>query len=136
MKYKFNLPNEDDLIVVTTYIKLHNKTRYYPLSLVLDTGASHTVIDLNMLLIAGYDRSLRLNRNVKVQTANKIIEADKFTLDELKVMERSIKDFEITTYDFLAQDDVLSYDGVLGLDFFKNTELNIDFKKFELTITL
>ena len=94
------------------------------------------MIDLNMLLIAGYDRSLRLNRNVKVQTANKIIEADKFTLDELKVMERSIKDFEITTYDFLAQDDVLSYDGVLGLDFFKNTELNIDFKKFELTITL
>ena len=57
-------------------------------------------------------------------------------LDELKVMERSMKNFEIATYDFLAQDDLLSYDGVLGLDFFKNTELLIDFKKSELTTTL
>ena len=136
MIYRFNLSFEDDLIVVTTYIKLHNKARYYPLSLVLDTGASHTVIDFNMLLLAGYDRSLRLDKNVKVQTANKIIEADKFMLDELKVMERSMKNFEIATYDFLAQDDLLSYDGVLGLDFFKNTELLIDFKKSELTTTL
>ena len=80
---------------------------------------------------AGYDRSLRLDKNMKVQTANKIIdEADKFMLDKLKVMERSMKDFEITTY------DSLSYDVVLGLDFFKNTELLIDFKKSELTITL
>ena len=136
MKYSFSLQNEDDLIVITTYIKLHNKPNYYPLSLVLDTGASHTVIDLNMLLIAGYDKSLRLDKNVKVQTANKIIDADKFLLDEVKILGRVVKNFEITTYDFLAQDDVLSYDGVLGLDFFRNTELHIDFKKSVLTITI
>ena len=136
MTYTFDLHTEDDLIIITTYIKLHNRSQYYPLSLVLDTGASHTVIDFNMLLIVGYDRSQRLQKNVKVQTANKIIEADKFILDELKVLDRSIKNFEITTYDFLSQDDVLAYDGVLGLDFFKNTELHINFKKSELTITL
>jgi predicted aspartyl protease len=136
MKYSFDLVHEDDLIVVTAYIKLHGKNNYYPLSLVLDTGASHTVIDFNMLLLAGYDRSLRLKKNVKVQTASKIIDADKFRLDEIKVLDRPMKDFEITTYDFLMQDDLLAYDGVLGLDFFRNTELLIDFKKSELTITI
>ncbi len=136
MTYKFHLTSEDDLIVITTYIKLHGKRLYYPLSLVLDTGASHTVVDLNMILIAGYDKSLRLDKNVKVQTANKIIDADKFLLDEIKVMDRTISGFEVTTYDFLAQDDVLNYDGVLGLDFFKDTQLLIDFKTSEITINL
>jgi len=136
MNYKFNLASEDDLIVVTTYIKIRGKSLYYPLSLVLDTGASHTVIDLNMILVAGYDKGLRLDKNVKVQTANKIIEADKFLLEEVKVMDRVIKSFEVTTYDFLAQDDVLNYDGVLGLDFFRDTQLLIDFKTSEIHITL
>lgn len=135
MKYKFQLLGEDDLIVITTKIKFHNQPFYYPLSLVLDTGASHTVIDLNMLLIAGYDKSLRLNKDVKVQTANKIIDADKFILDELKVLDKSFKNFEVTTYDFLAQDDLLDYDGVLGLDFFRDTTLFIDFKNCELVIS-
>jgi hypothetical protein len=134
MKYKFELNDEDDLIVITASIKLRNKQLYYPLSLVLDTGASHTVVDLNMLLIAGYNKSLRLDKNVKVQTANKIIDADKFKLEEIKVLDRVITQFEVTTYDFLAQDDVLSYDGVLGLDFFRDTKLTINFKKKELTI--
>ncbi len=134
MRYTFDLVHEDDLIMVTAYIKLRDKERYYPLSLVLDTGASHTVIDFNMLLLAGYDRDLRLKKNVKVQTASKIIEADKFKLDEIKVLDRVIKTFEITTYDFLEQEGLLAYDGVLGLDFLKNTQLCIDFKKSEITI--
>jgi predicted aspartyl protease len=136
MKYHFKLESEDDLIVITTYIKLHGKPLYYPLSLVLDTGASHTVIDLNILLVAGYDKSLRLDKNVKVQTANKIIDADKFKLEEIKVIDRVLKNFEVTTYDFLAQDDLLNYDGVLGLDFFRDTQLLIDFKNSEITIHL
>lgn len=134
MKYKFELNDEDDLIIITAYIKLRNKRLSYPLALVLDTGASHTVIDLNMLLIAGYNKSLRLDKNIKLQTATKIIDADKFKLEEIKVLERTLTDFEVTTYDFLAQDDVLSYDGVLGLDFFRDTKLTINFKKKELTI--
>jgi predicted aspartyl protease len=134
MTYPFRLETEDDLIVVTTYIKLHRQNLYYPLSLVLDTGASHTVIDLNMLLVAGYTKNLRLERQVKVQTANKIIDADKFVLEEIKILDKRITDFEVTTYDFLAQDDLLDYDGVIGLDFFKNTILTIDFQKQELIL--
>lgn len=134
MTYPFTLETEDDLIVVTTYIKLYHQNLYYPLSLVLDTGASHTVIDLNMLLIAGYTKNLRLERQVKVQTANKIIDADKFILEEIKILNKNIKNFEVTTYDFLAQDDLLDYDGVIGLDFFKGTTLIIDFKKQILSI--
>jgi hypothetical protein len=136
MIYKFNLQTEDDLIVLTTHIKLFRQNLYYPLSLVLDTGASHTVIDLNMLLIAGYHKSLRLDKQIKVQTATKIIDADKFLLEEIKFLDRTFQNFEVTTYDFLAQDDVLDYDGVLGLDFFKGTKFCIDLKKQELSIKI
>jgi len=135
MTYSFHRGSEDDLIVMTAYLRLPGKKLYYPLSLVLDTGASHTVIDLNMLLVAGYDKGLRLNRDVKVQTANKIIDADKIIVEELKILERSIPNFEVTTYDFLAQEDLLDYDGVLGLDFFQGTQLLIDFVKSQLTIS-
>jgi Aspartyl protease len=134
MKYKFSRKSEDDLIVVTTYLKVYRKSTYYPLSLVLDTGASHTVIDLNMLLVAGYSKSLKLNKEVKIQTANKIIDADKMIVEELKILDKSTMNFEITTYDFLAQDDLLDYDGVLGLDFFQGTKLNIDFIKSAFTV--
>jgi hypothetical protein len=136
VKYQFHRKSEDDLIVITTFLKLRGKSSYYPLSLALDTGASHTVIDLNMLLITGYNKSLRLNKEVKVQTANKIIDADKMIVDELKISDISIPNFEITTYDFLAQEDLLDYDGVLGLDFFKNSKMSIDFVKSILTITI
>jgi hypothetical protein len=135
VKYQFQRKSEDDLIVINTFLKLRGKSSYYPLSLVLDTGASHTVIDLNMLLITGYNKSLRLNKEVKVQTANKIIDADKMIVDELRISDISIPNFEITTYDFLAQEDLLDYDGVLGLDFFKDSKMSIDFIKSILTIT-
>jgi hypothetical protein len=87
-----------------------------------------------MLLVAGYEKNLRLNKEVKVQTANKIIDADKILVEELKILDRAIPNFEVTTYDFLAQDDLLDYDGVLGLDFFQGTRLLLDFVKSELTI--
>jgi hypothetical protein len=134
MTYAFHRNSEDDLIVVTSYLRLPGKKLYYPLSLILDTGASHTVVDLNMLLVAGYEKKLRLNKEVKVQTANKIIDADKILVEELKILDRAIPNFEVTTYDFLAQDDLLDYDGVLGLDFFQGTRLLLDFVKSELTI--
>ena len=48
--YKFELPDEDSLIILKGKIANDN------LSLALDTGASHTVIDLSTLLLAGsYD---------------------------------------------------------------------------------
>ncbi|MEK7257661.1 MAG: aspartyl protease family protein [Bacteroidota bacterium] len=132
MSYSFQRKTEDDLIVISAYLLDPVKGLRYPLSLALDTGASHTVVDLNMLLIAGYGNSLQLREDVRVQTANKIIPADKVIVKELKVLEKAIPNFEITTYDFLAQDDLLDYDGVLGLDFFAGSRLLIDFIQSEV----
>ena len=53
-------------------------------------------------------------------------------LEELKFLDKTLQNFEVTTYDFLAQDDLLDYDGVIGLDFFKGTILTIDFEKQQL----
>jgi hypothetical protein len=44
----FSLETEDSLILVPTFVEDEE------VSLVLDTGASHTIIDLTKLLIIGY----------------------------------------------------------------------------------
>ena len=47
-KFTFELKNEDDLII------LIGKANGHKIQLALDTAASHSVIDLNVLLMLGY----------------------------------------------------------------------------------
>jgi hypothetical protein len=47
--YPFHLDDEDSLITVDCHVGFDTYT------MALDTGASHTVIDLSVLLIAGYE---------------------------------------------------------------------------------
>ena len=46
--YLLELVRPDDIILTEVLINTHTA------SLVLDTGATHTIVDLNTLLIAGY----------------------------------------------------------------------------------
>jgi hypothetical protein len=42
---------------------------------------------------------------------------------------------EICSYDFFSNDVLWEIHGVLGLDFFKNTDLLISFKRFEIVVS-
>jgi hypothetical protein len=105
----------------------------YEVRLALDTGASDTVIDLTALLIAGYRKSHVLDE-IELETAKGIIRADIFQAKELKALGLVKRNFDICSYDFLANNILTDIDGVLGLDFFMNSKVCIDLKKFELTI--
>ena len=48
-RFRFNLDDEDSLILVNSELDRD------VLSLALDTGATNTIIDLSMLMIAGYE---------------------------------------------------------------------------------
>lgn len=123
-KFDFQLADEDALILVEAYIN------DYPLILALDTAASQTVIDWNVLFLSGCPISLEkdLKNTVPVETASGIMDVPIYEMNDFSVLGIHKTSFPVLTYDFLAKGLVSSYDGVLGIDFFrKQCVLTIDF---------
>ncbi len=123
-KFDFQLADEDALILVEAYIK------DYPLILALDTAASQTVIDWNALFLAGCTIPLveDLKNTVPVETASGIMDVPIYEMSDFNVLGIHKTNFPVLTYDFLAKGLISSYDGVLGIDFFrKQYVLTIDF---------
>lgn len=125
--YKFELPDEDSLIILKGKIANDN------LSLALDTGASHTVIDLSTLLLAGYNLQDSIG-TISLETANGAVNAFVFKLNSITVLGKTIVDMEVCSYDFFLSNVLLDIHGVLGLDFFQDSDLLISFKRFEITL--
>jgi predicted aspartyl protease len=127
MQHTFNLDNEDSLIVIPTLVDDEK------ISLVLDTGASHTIIDLTKLLIMGYRLTDSLGV-VEFETAKGIVQAYIFKIKQLKALGKNQKQMTVCSYDFLGNNVLSDIDGVLGLDFLKNTDLLISFKNFFISL--
>jgi len=125
--YNFELPDEDSLIILKGKIANDN------LALALDTGASHTVIDLSTLLLAGYNLQDSIG-TVSLETANGAVNAFVFKLNSITVLGKTILDMEVCSYDFFLSNVLLDIHGVLGLDFFQDSDLLISFKRFEITL--
>ena len=127
--YPINLNNPDDVILVDVTIKQHD------CSLVLDTGATNTIIDLNSLLIAGYSINLLNSKPKKFETANGIIEANSFIVRSIVVFDSVFNDVQIFTLDFIQAGIVSGYEGVLGLDILKQFNVHLNFLDNNLTIS-
>jgi predicted aspartyl protease len=125
--YPFKLESPDDVIIADVLLGKHKA------SLVVDTGATHTVIDLNSLIIAGYSFTSK-GRN-KFETANGVIECDIIKVDSLMFWGKEFKDVDIFTIDLIAAGMISPYEGVLGLDLMKNFTVKIDFKNSCLELT-
>ena len=127
-KQKFQLSEADSLIILPCIVSDEE------VSLALDTGASHTVVDLTKLLIAGYKISESL-RNEVFETAKGTVEALVFKVDTFHALGTTLKNIEVCSYDFLGNNVLSEIDGVLGLDFFRNTDLRINFKTSEIFLS-
>lgn len=125
--YSFELTDEVNLIIVLASVN------GYELRLALDTGASNTVIDLTALLIAGY-RKNDATEQVEIETGKGLITADVYRLQTVEALGIQHNDFIVCSYDFLANSILTDIDGVLGIDFFKNKKVCIDFGKSVITV--
>ncbi len=125
--HHFELLDEDSLILVD--IMLHD----LPFTLAVDTGATHTVIDLTALLMAGYSLK-EAKGTIQIETVKGVIDAYLFEVREFIALGISLKNFSVCSYDFLANSVLATIDGVLGLDFYKGRVLTIDFQKFTITL--
>lgn len=128
--YPLQLTNEDDIILVDVDIKYHTA------QLVLDTGATNTIFDLNTLLIAGYNwEDIKTLDVKKFETANGKIEAKMVVVDELIVWEKVFKNINVFTIDFIKAGISSEFEGVLGLDLMKQFNLEINFRASELIVS-
>jgi predicted aspartyl protease len=124
----FDIPNEDDVIILDAVINDKNE-----LLLALDTAATHTTLDSNMLYMFGF-RLQDSKGQVQVETSNGIIISQKYIIKKLEVMGIVEYNFEVQVYDFIAHGITSNYDGVLGLDFLRKRKFCIDVPKGEISI--
>jgi hypothetical protein len=126
-EHSFIRENNDDLIVVNCSIDDS------PLSLALDTGASHTTVDLTPLLLEGYDIS-NSDGTEKIATGSGVVDAYVFTLAKIEAFGIVKRNFQVCAYDFFAHHYSADFEGVLGLDFLQGTKFCIDMEEQVVTI--
>jgi predicted aspartyl protease len=125
--HSFQRKSVDSLIVVPCFVGFDK------VALALDTGASHTTLDLTPLLIAGYEMKDAI-RTEPIETASGVIDAHVFVVKEFSSLDIKRQNIEICAYDFLAYHLITDFDGVLGLDFFENVKFCVDMKQNIITI--
>ena len=128
-KFTFERKEQDDIIILIGNANGHK------IEMALDTAASHSVIDFNLLLMMGYSPKLAIGK-IEVETSNGIISVDRYQIQSLEMLGKTVTSFEVTSYDFLEKGILSPYQGVLGLDFFEQTILTIDFINQEVWLQL
>ena len=128
----FNFEKETELDVIIVNATIQGK---YKLRLALDTAATHSTIDSNVLYFTGYELK-NSKGEFEVETANGIIIVERYDLFEFECLGITKDVFEVQVYDFLSHGIISDYDGVIGLDFLLNNKFCIDLQQKEISIQL
>lgn len=94
----------------------------YPIVLLIDTGASVTVIEPTTLASAGLAQD-RVRRFARFKTANGEVEAPLLTLGGLSVGEFTVNDLEVGILELSSMEGV---DGLLGMNYLQHFQFFID----------
>ena len=128
--FKFPIPTEDGVIIVDASIEGKYKFR-----LALDTAATHTTIDSNVLYLSGY--SLKESKGeAELETSNGIIRVELYDIEQFKCLGILKQKFEVQVYDFMAHGIMSDYDSVIGLNFLREHKFCIEIEKGEVTIDI
>ena len=119
---------KNKMIMVPVSIKNGNKTFIFDFA--IDTGASVSLIDIEAMQYLGYKKNECINK-IQTVTASKMETAYEFKINNISAIGLTRRNFKVISR---ALPIGLGIDGLLGLNFFKNKELTIDFKLSEIRI--
>jgi predicted aspartyl protease len=111
-------------------VRLIGPSGDYYARLALDTGASSTLVSKEILVLIGYDPDA-LPRTVNFTTGSGVESASRVMVDKLEALGQERLNFSVIAY---TLPPTASIDGVLGLDFFRNHVLTLDFQNGEITL--
>ncbi len=128
--FLFDIQSDEDIIIVNASIE--NK---YKFRLALDTAATHTTIDSNILYLSGYELK-NSKGEYEIETANGIIIVERYDIGQLDCLGIIKTNFEVQVYDFLAHGIASDYDGVIGLNFLRGHKFCVDLLKGEISVDI
>ena len=118
--------------VIVLRVRLDGRGSHYAhLRMVLDTGASTTLIPWDVAEALGYDPA-RSPRRVRFMTGSGMEAAPIFTVDAVEVLGVRVSRVPVICYDLPQRSFV---DGLLGLSFLRHCSLSIDFRRGILDLT-
>ena len=106
-------------------------TRSLTLELLLDTGATSSLLSETVVSALGYDLSLVTSR-AQITTGSSIISVPRVTLTRMTALGRHRFGFPVLAYTLSTSTAVK---GLLGLDFLRDQLLTIDFRIGQLELT-
>ena len=98
--------------------------------LALDTGATTTLINTDVMVLVGYDPATAAER-IQVTTGSSIEFCAQMIIDRIESIEHVREGFPVLCHTLPPSAQV---DGLLGLDFFRHCRLEIDFQTGEVTL--
>jgi predicted aspartyl protease len=116
------------LIVVPVTIKVGAEIRKYDFA--VDTGATISLINSSVMTELGYRQQDSI-RTTQTITASKRETVYEYSLDNIMAIGFIRRNFRVISRSLPMG---LGIDGLLGLNFFKNKELTIDFKLSEIRL--
>jgi predicted aspartyl protease len=93
---------------------------------VLDTGASFTVVATDILVHLGYDPANPLLQRQRIVTGSGIEYAPRITLRSVTAIGQKVTNLEVLGHDLPAESGIA---GLLGLNFLSHFRLTIHFRK-------
>ena len=127
MSYRF--APQEGLIIVPT--RVFGPAGDAIVRLALDTGATGTLINTEVLVVLGYDPATALERP-QITTGSGIEFCVRLAVERLEALGRTLTSFPVLCHTLPPSSRI---DGLLGLDFFRGCYLGIDFRNGEITVT-
>ena len=116
--------NKGAIVVPVT---ARGENRDFSTSLILDTGASKTMLSQEALSIIGTPKIRKVN-NQFISTAKGTLQAEVFKITSLKSLGLIRRNFEVVVHDLPPALKAFGIDGLLGLDFIMHKKLTIDLR--------
>jgi predicted aspartyl protease len=126
MSYRFDRSRG----IVSVQAKIHGSAGRVRLRMALDTGASFTLVNAAVLVSAGYDPAAAPER-IQITTASGIEFVPRLTIDRFTALGMEKSNFQVLVHTLPPSTAV---DGLLGLNFFNDTVLTIDFRKERISV--
>lgn len=117
--------------LITVPTLLFGPTGKATLNLALDTGASRTLINEDLLIAVGYDPA-QTGAQTKITTGSKVEAVSLVHTDKIKALGQERAGLLVICHTLPPS---ASVDGLLGLDFFRGLNLNLDFRSGIITLT-
>jgi predicted aspartyl protease len=111
-------------------VELEGPARILSADFILDTGASRTVVAESVLRSLGYDPAA--GAQVPVNTGAGAVYTTLISLTRIKALGQERQQLQVLVRPVIAASSAV---GLLGLDFFRGLNLNIDFRQGQITLT-